>query len=190
MLQFPIGSANENNCDTQYLHLCLLAGQFKIIPPDNPVIGVIGKGVILPCQLEAKTTPERLFVQWIFTGKSQRIDVTTYDGKNKQNPISEDKAYQGRTNFFQTEFNKGNVSLHLKNVMLSDEGKYTCSIFLENWYDEVVVDLNVAGEWSVRCLLLLPQSSFITSVRTVGYEQVGFISSTLSLAFLQEEFEW
>lgn len=115
--------------------------------------------------------------------------MTTYDGKNKQNPISEDKAYQGRTNFFQTEFNKGNVSLHLKNVMLSDEGKYTCSIFLENWYDEVVVDLNVAGEWSVRCLLLLPRSSFITSVRTVGYEQVGFISSTLSLAFLPAEFE-
>uniref|UniRef100_A0A8B9E721 Ig-like domain-containing protein n=1 Tax=Anser cygnoides TaxID=8845 RepID=A0A8B9E721_ANSCY len=132
----------------------LVTGQFKIIPPDNPVIGVIGKGVILPCQLEAKTTPERLFVQWIFTGKSQRIDVTTYDGKNKQNPISEDKAYQGRTNFFQTEFNKGNVSLHLKNVMLSDEGKYTCSIFLENWYDEVVVDLNVAAKGDETSIFL------------------------------------
>ncbi|XP_071888220.1 butyrophilin subfamily 2 member A1-like isoform X2 [Anas platyrhynchos] len=124
----------------------LVTGQFKIIPPDNPVIGVIGKGVTLPCQLEAKTTPERLFVQWIFIGKSQRISVTTYDGKNKQNPISEDETYQGRTNFFQTEFNKGNMSLHLKNVMLSDEGKYTCNIFLENWYDEVVVDLNVAAK--------------------------------------------
>ncbi|XP_040398535.1 butyrophilin subfamily 3 member A2-like [Cygnus olor] len=132
----------------------LVTGQFKIIPPDNPVIGVIGKGVTLPCQLEAKTTPERLFVQWIFTGKSQRIDVTTYDGKNKQNPISEDKAYQGRTNFFQTEFNKGNVSLHLKNVMLSDEGKYTCSIFLENWYDEVVVDLNVAAKGDETSIFL------------------------------------
>ncbi|XP_050571991.1 butyrophilin subfamily 3 member A2-like [Cygnus atratus] len=132
----------------------LVTGQFKIIPPDNPVIGVIGKGVTLPCQLEAKTTPERLFVQWIFTGKSQRIEVTTYDGKNKQNPISEDKAYQGRTNFFQTEFNKGNVSLHLKNVMLSDEGKYTCSIFLENWYDEVVVDLNVAAKGDETSIFL------------------------------------
>lgn len=143
----------------------------------------------MPCQLEAKTTPERLTVQWIFTGKSQKIFVTTYDGKNKQNPISEDETYQGRTNFFQTEFNKGNMSLHLKNVMLSDEGKYTCNIFLENWYDEVVVDLNVAGEWNVRCLLLLPPSSFTMSVRTVGYKQVGLISSTLSLAFLPAEFE-
>ncbi|KAF1543207.1 hypothetical protein FQV10_0000037, partial [Eudyptes schlegeli] len=57
----------------------------------------------------------------------------------------EDETYQGRTNFFQSEFNKGNMSLHLKNVMLSDKGKYTCSVFFENWYDEVVVDLDVAG---------------------------------------------
>ncbi|KFV81329.1 Butyrophilin subfamily 3 member A3, partial [Struthio camelus australis] len=119
--------------------------QFKIIPPDNPVIGVIGKGVILPCQLKAKTISERLSVQWIFTTNSEKIDVSTYDGKNTQNPVSEDKRYQGRTNFFHTEFNKGNVSLYLKNVMVSDKGKYTCSVFFENWYDEVVVELNVAA---------------------------------------------
>ncbi|KAM6225620.1 butyrophilin subfamily 2 member A1-like [Spheniscus humboldti] len=123
-----------------------LTGQYKIIPPDKPVTGVIGKGVILPCQLNVKIIPERLYVQWIFTGNSKRIDVTTYDGKNTRNPAREDETYQGRTNFFQSEFNKGNMSLHLKNVMLSDKGKYTCSVFFENWYDEVVVDLNVAAK--------------------------------------------
>ncbi|NWH55601.1 BT3A2 protein, partial [Fregata magnificens] len=127
-------------------HLYLLAGQYKIIPPDKPVIGVIGKGVILPCQLKVKIIPERLSVQWIFTGNSKNIDVTIYDGKNTYNPVQEDKSYQGRTNFFQSEFNKGNLSLHLKNVMLSDKGKYTCSVFFENWYDEVVVDLDVAAK--------------------------------------------
>ncbi|KAF1603670.1 Butyrophilin subfamily 3 member A2, partial [Eudyptes chrysolophus] len=127
-------------------HLYLLAGQYKIIPPDKSVTGVIGKGVILPCQLNVKIIPERLYVQWIFTGNSKRIDVTTYDGKNTHNPVHEDETYQGRTNFFQSEFNKGNMSLHLKNVMLSDKGKYTCSVFFENWYDEVVVDLDVAAK--------------------------------------------
>ncbi|XP_067170365.1 butyrophilin subfamily 3 member A2-like [Apteryx mantelli] len=122
-----------------------VTGQFKIIPPDNPVIGVIGKGVILPCQLKAKTISERLSVQWIFTTNSEKIDVSIYDGKNTQNPVTEDKRYQGRTNFFHTEFNKGNVSLYLKDVMVSDKGKYTCSVFFENWYDEVVVELQVAA---------------------------------------------
>ncbi|KFQ80721.1 Butyrophilin subfamily 3 member A2, partial [Phoenicopterus ruber ruber] len=126
--------------------LYLLAGQYKIIPPDNPVIGVVGKGVILPCQLKVKIIPERLSIQWIFTGNTKKMDVTTYDGKNTHNPVQEDRTYKGRTNFFQSEFDKGNVSLHLKNVMLSDKGKYTCSVFFENWYDEVVIDLDVAGE--------------------------------------------
>ncbi|XP_010152646.1 PREDICTED: butyrophilin subfamily 3 member A2-like, partial [Eurypyga helias] len=121
-------------------------GQYQIIPPDKPVVGVIGKGVILPCQMKVKTIPERLSVQWIFTGNSKRIDVATYDGKNTQNPVYEDGTYQGRTNFFQSEFTKGNLSLHLKNVMLSDKGKYICSVFFENWYDEVVVDLDVAAK--------------------------------------------
>ncbi|XP_076219616.1 butyrophilin subfamily 3 member A2-like [Aptenodytes patagonicus] len=123
-----------------------LTGQYIIIPPDKPVTGVIGKGVILPCQLKVKIIPERLSVQWIFTGNSKKNYVTTYDGKNTLNPVREDETYQGRTNFFQSEFNKGNVSLHLKNVMLSDKGKYTCSVFFENWYDEVVVDLDVAAK--------------------------------------------
>ncbi|NWI63311.1 BT3A2 protein, partial [Todus mexicanus] len=135
-------------------HLYLFAGQYKIIPPDKPVVGVIGKGVTLPCQLKVKIIPQRLSVQWIFTGSSQKIDMTTYDGRNTQNPVREDKAYQGRTNFFQYEFIKGNVSLHLKNVMLSDKGKYICSVFFENWYDEVVVDLDVAAKGDESSLIL------------------------------------
>ncbi|NWS78609.1 BT3A2 protein, partial [Crotophaga sulcirostris] len=127
-------------------HLYLLAGQYKIIPPDNPVIGVVGKGVILPCQLKVTIIPERLSVQWIFTGKSKRTEVTTYDGKNTYDSVREDEAYQGRTSFFQVEVYKGNVSLYLKNVTLSDKGKYTCSVFFENWYDEVVVDLDVVAK--------------------------------------------
>ncbi|XP_009947739.1 PREDICTED: butyrophilin subfamily 3 member A2-like, partial [Leptosomus discolor] len=120
--------------------------QYKIIPPDKPVVGIIGKGVILPCQLRVKIIPEMLSVQWIFTGNSKKIDVTTYNGKNAHNPVQEDKTYQGRTTFFQSEFNNGNISLHLKNVMPSDKGKYTCSVFFKNWYDEVVVDLDVAAK--------------------------------------------
>ncbi|XP_065606258.1 butyrophilin subfamily 3 member A2-like [Cyrtonyx montezumae] len=136
----------------QIVHL--VKGQVHIIPPNNPVVGVFGKGVVLPCQLEAKTISDGLFVQWIFTGKSPNIDVTSYDGKNTLNPVKEDKTYQGRANFFQTEINKGNLSLHLKNVMISDKGKYICSVTLENWYDEVVVDLDVAAQGDESAVFL------------------------------------
>ncbi|KAM9273609.1 LOW QUALITY PROTEIN: butyrophilin subfamily 3 member A2-like [Morus bassanus] len=128
----------------QIIHF--VTGQYKIIPPDKAVTGVIGKGAILPCQLKVKIIPERLSVQWIFTGNSKKIGVTTYVGKNTYNPVHEVETYQGRRNLFQSEFNKGNLSLHPKNVMLSDKGKYTCSVFFDNWYDEVVVDLDVAAK--------------------------------------------
>ncbi|NXG68135.1 BT3A2 protein, partial [Baryphthengus martii] len=135
-------------------YLYLLAGQYKIIPPDKPVIGVIGNGVTLPCQLKVRIIPYRLSVQWIFLGSSKNLDMITYDGRNTYNPIREDKEYQGRINFFQSEITKGNVSLHLKNVMLSDKGKYICSVFFDNWYDEVVVDLDVAAKGDESSIFL------------------------------------
>lgn len=147
----------------------LLSGQLRIIPSYDPVLGVVGKEVVLPCQLEAKAISEGVLVQWTLIGNSLNTEVTTYDGKNAQNPVKENKAYLGRTNFFQSEINKGNLSLHLKNVMVSDKGKYICSVSLENWYDEVVVDLDVAGEWNVRYLFLLTQCSCIPQLRTMGY---------------------
>uniref|UniRef100_A0A8V0XRM0 Ig-like domain-containing protein n=1 Tax=Gallus gallus TaxID=9031 RepID=A0A8V0XRM0_CHICK len=138
---------------TMFLHIILLLqivhlikGQYRIIPSYDPVLGVAGKGVVLPCQLEARTIPKEVFVQWTFTEKSLNTEVTTYDGKNAQNPVRENKAYLGRTNFFQSEINKGNLSLHMENVMVSDKGKYICSVTLENWYDEVMVDLDVAAQ--------------------------------------------
>ncbi|XP_072214344.1 butyrophilin subfamily 3 member A2-like [Excalfactoria chinensis] len=127
----------------QIVHL--VKGQFRMIPPYDPVLGVVGKGVILPCQLEAQTIPKGIIVQWIFIQNSQNIEVTTYDGKDVIYPVRENKPYLGRTSFFQSEVIKGDLSLHLKNVMVSDKGKYICSVSLENWYDEVVVDLDVAA---------------------------------------------
>ncbi|NXD88017.1 BT3A2 protein, partial [Halcyon senegalensis] len=127
-------------------HLCLLAGQYKIVPPDNPVIGVVGNGVTLPCQLKVEIIPQKLSVQWIFTGNSENIVMTSYNGKNIYKPFYEAKIYQGRTIFFQSEFIKGNVSVHLKNVMVSDKGTYICSVFFEDWYDEVAIDLDVAAK--------------------------------------------
>ncbi|XP_053865640.1 butyrophilin subfamily 3 member A2-like [Malaclemys terrapin pileata] len=128
----------------------LITGQFKIIPPPNPVIAIIGEVVVLPCKLTTQINPETITVQWILSRPSEKIDVSTYDGPNKKE--TQDERYQDRTLFFQTEFQAGNVSLNLKNVIVSDKGKYTCSVSLGTWYDEVVVELDVTargGETSI-----------------------------------------
>nr|XP_042703979.1 butyrophilin subfamily 3 member A2-like isoform X2 [Chrysemys picta bellii] len=128
----------------------LITGQFKIIPPQNPVIAIIGEVAVLPCNLTTQINPETITVQWILSRPSEKIDVSTYDGPN--NEERQDERYRDRTLFFQTEFQAGNVSLNLKNVIVSDKGKYTCSVSLGTWYDEVVVELDVTargGETSI-----------------------------------------
>ncbi|KFW07781.1 hypothetical protein N326_11668, partial [Eurypyga helias] len=49
--------------------------------PNSSIIGVIGKGVILPCHVVADNIPEVFSVQWIFHEQSEKITVNRYDGK-------------------------------------------------------------------------------------------------------------
>uniref|UniRef100_A0A8B9ML40 Ig-like domain-containing protein n=1 Tax=Accipiter nisus TaxID=211598 RepID=A0A8B9ML40_9AVES len=69
--------------------------------------------------------------------------VCRYDGKNKME--KQDERYQGRTEFFHSEFRAGNMSLHLKNVRSSDKGSYTCVVSFNDTYHDVLIELQVAG---------------------------------------------
>nr|XP_025038775.1 butyrophilin subfamily 1 member A1-like isoform X3 [Pelodiscus sinensis] len=151
----------------------LIAGRFTIIPPQNPVIAVIGEDVVLPCQLTAADNPDTITVQWILSRPPNKIEVSTYDGQIKE--VRRDERYQGRTQFFQTEFRAGNVSLNLKDIKVSDKGKYTCSVSLNTWYDEVVVELDVTdvffpttSPWMAAFLVILFLS--IATIAAVGYK--------------------
>uniref|UniRef100_A0A8C8REG4 Ig-like domain-containing protein n=1 Tax=Pelusios castaneus TaxID=367368 RepID=A0A8C8REG4_9SAUR len=85
------------------------------------------------CSSQSNT--EQITVQWTLSRPSEKIEVSIYDGKIKEE--RQDGRYVGRTQFFQNEFQAGNVSLNLKNVVVSDKGRYTCSVSFGNWYDEV-----------------------------------------------------
>ncbi|XP_076219614.1 butyrophilin subfamily 2 member A1-like [Aptenodytes patagonicus] len=131
---------------------CLITGQFISSPPTSSVIGVIGEGVILPCHVVAHNIPEVFSVQWIFHEQSQKITVSRYDGKNKKE--KQDERYQGRTEFFRSEFRAGNMSLHLKKVRSSDKGSYTCVVSFNDTYHDVLIELQVAAEGGVPSIFL------------------------------------
>ncbi|NXS57144.1 MOG protein, partial [Brachypteracias leptosomus] len=57
----------------------------------------------------------------------------------------EDERYQGRTEFFPSEFRAGDMSLHLKNIRISDEGSYSCVVSFNGSSHEALVELQVAG---------------------------------------------
>uniref|UniRef100_A0A8B9T2W0 Ig-like domain-containing protein n=1 Tax=Anas platyrhynchos TaxID=8839 RepID=A0A8B9T2W0_ANAPL len=120
-----------------------MLNQFISYPPNSSVIGVIGEGVVLPCYVVAENFPEIFSVQWIFNEQSQKIHVSTYDGKTQKE--KQDERYQGRTEFFHSEFGAGNMSLLLKNIRSSDKGSYTCVVSFNDEYHDVLIELKVAG---------------------------------------------
>ncbi|XP_061446998.1 butyrophilin subfamily 3 member A2-like isoform X2 [Rhineura floridana] len=129
----------------QVSHVLIITAQFAIIPPPKPVIGFLGKEVILPCQLKPRISDgTRISIQWIFVNSSETIDVKSYDNRNGIE--TQDNRYWGRTELSHTELNKGNMSLLLKNSQISDQGKYICMIHLGDWFDEMVVELVLAAK--------------------------------------------
>ncbi|NWH23533.1 BT3A3 protein, partial [Grus americana] len=55
------------------------------------------------------------------------------------------KSYKGRTAFFTSQVRRGNLSLKLRNIQVSDKGKYLCKVAYSNWYRETYVELDVTG---------------------------------------------
>ncbi|XP_074021200.1 butyrophilin subfamily 2 member A1-like [Numenius arquata] len=121
-------------------------------PPSSSVIGVIGEGVLLPCHVVANNVPEVFSVQWVFHEQSQEITVSRYDGKTEKE--KQDERYQGRTEFFHSDFRAGNMSLHLKNIRSSDKGSYTCVVSFNDTYHAMLIDLQVAAKGGVPSIFL------------------------------------
>ncbi|XP_053537922.1 butyrophilin subfamily 2 member A1 isoform X2 [Ictalurus punctatus] len=54
------------------------------------------------------------------------------------------ESYRGRTSLFKQELQKGNASLKLSSLLVSDEGEYKCLVEEENsWYDDITVHVTV-----------------------------------------------
>ncbi|XP_017596135.1 PREDICTED: butyrophilin-like protein 9 [Corvus brachyrhynchos] len=111
--------------------------------PKTSVLGIIGDRVLLPCQVGSAPIPEDFSIRWTFHGQSQRIPVSSYDGKDRRE--EPDERYQGRAEFFHRDFRAGNVSLLLRNVQSSDQGSYSCEVSFQDVSREVLVELEVAA---------------------------------------------
>lgn len=96
----------------------------KVVAPQNPVLGVVGDDLILPCYLKNNVSAVDMEVQWIVEGNrlvhhyKNLIDQTA-------NLLPQ---YHNRTSLFKDELQRGNISLRLSSVRLSDTNTYTCYV--------------------------------------------------------------
>ncbi|XP_073721071.1 butyrophilin-like protein 2 [Misgurnus anguillicaudatus] len=119
--------------------------QFDVIGPVAPLVAIPGKDVILPCSLKPQISAVNMRVEW------SRVDlkvVHLYEDHEDKN-TNQLQSYRGRTEVFKEELQKGNTSLKLSRVQISDKGLYTCFIQSKTWYDDITFDLRVEDQFAV-----------------------------------------
>ena len=104
----------------------LLAAQTQLIGSHQPIVALVGDDVLLPCHLEPAVSVTYETVVWTKAGLEPKYVHYHQDGRllfEKQNP-----SYSLRTRLFMDELQRGNISMKIFTVELSDAGTYKCSL--------------------------------------------------------------
>ncbi|XP_056606728.1 butyrophilin subfamily 1 member A1-like isoform X2 [Triplophysa dalaica] len=112
-----------------------------LVGPTHPLFVVAGDDAILPCYIKPNTSAVDMRVEWFKLDQQDSV-VHLYEARENQT-TEQSQSYRGRTSLFQPELQKGNASLRLSTVQVTDNGTYKCFIQSESWYDDITVDIIV-----------------------------------------------
>uniref|UniRef100_A0A4W3HBN0 Myelin-oligodendrocyte glycoprotein-like n=1 Tax=Callorhinchus milii TaxID=7868 RepID=A0A4W3HBN0_CALMI len=95
---------------------------FLVHDPRQAVLTSPGEGITLRCWLEPGVAADGMYVQWIKYETGQLVLLYTY---GVDRPDLQGEAYGGRTELSRGALTRGIISLRLRNVRCSDQGRYT-----------------------------------------------------------------
>ncbi|XP_030286024.1 CD276 antigen-like [Sparus aurata] len=98
----------------------------ELICSHEPIAALVGEDVLLPCHLEPAVSASDETVVWTRPGLIPKYIHYHQDGRllfEKQNP-----SYSLRTRLFMDELPRGNVSMKIFRVKISDAGRYICKL--------------------------------------------------------------
>ncbi|XP_074873202.1 butyrophilin subfamily 1 member A1-like isoform X2 [Carettochelys insculpta] len=145
---FSPGSAGSSAL-CGYLALCLAlqvprldSARFTVIAPDRPVVAFVGVEAVLPCHLSPSMSAETMEVRWF---RSRYSPVVHLYSEGQDQYGEQMLEYQGRTEILKDDITSGRVSLRIRNIRPSDDGRYTCFFQSSDSYEEALLELQVAG---------------------------------------------
>uniref|UniRef100_A0A3Q1IH35 Ig-like domain-containing protein n=1 Tax=Anabas testudineus TaxID=64144 RepID=A0A3Q1IH35_ANATE len=112
-----------------------------VVCPSQPLLASVSENVILQCHLVPPVDMRDMTVEWSH-GHFNYTVLLYQDGKD--NFKEENKTFTNRTSVSYQGLNKGDLSLRLFSVQLSDSGTYRCSIHIEKLQSSCYVNLSVA----------------------------------------------
>ncbi|XP_050958577.1 butyrophilin subfamily 1 member A1 isoform X1 [Labeo rohita] len=116
--------------------------QYEVVGPADPVFVVAGDDVILPCSVKPSTSVVDMTVEWFRSDLKDSQLVHLYEDHVDKN-TNQIQSYRGRTKLNHQELQRGNASLKLSSVRVSDEGLYKCFIQSKSWSDDATVNVSV-----------------------------------------------
>ncbi|KAI5628137.1 butyrophilin-like protein 3, partial [Silurus asotus] len=120
--------------------------QLQVVGSAVPIFAVAGEDLVLPCFIKPNTSAVDMTVEWMKLEKGTSL-VHLYKDHDDRNE-KQAEPYRRRTSLFKEELQKGNVSLKLSGLRVSDAGKYKCLIEYKSWYDDIIVQVTVEAQGS------------------------------------------
>ncbi|XP_068958396.1 butyrophilin-like protein 8 [Petaurus breviceps papuanus] len=118
------------------------SGQFQVIGPNEPIQALVGEDVIFSCHVLPKVNMKDMEVSFF---RNQISSVLLLIKNGKEMPKKQMQEYQGRTQFVQVAIAEGRISLKLKNISISDSGKYGCQFASQTFDQKNTWELQVAA---------------------------------------------
>ncbi|KAJ7311181.1 hypothetical protein JRQ81_006789 [Phrynocephalus forsythii] len=133
------------------------AGAVEIKVPEDPVVALVGRDATLRCSFspEADFNLDDLSLIWQLTD-TKRLVHSFAEGRDQL--ANQGGSYANRTALFYDQLPRGNVSLLLRRVRISDEGSFTCFVRVRD-YSSAAVTLQVAAFYSKPNLNLEPNKN-------------------------------
>ncbi|XP_075770141.1 butyrophilin subfamily 1 member A1-like isoform X1 [Pelodiscus sinensis] len=132
-----------------YLVLCLAlqaprlgSAQFRVTGPDRPVTAPLGGEAVLPCHLSPRMSAENMEVRWSRSQFSAVVHLYR-DGQDQYG--DQIPEYRGRTELLKDDMASGRVSLRIRDIRPSNDGKYNCLFESQVFFEEALLELQVAG---------------------------------------------
>ncbi|XP_036419895.1 ribonuclease inhibitor-like isoform X2 [Colossoma macropomum] len=137
----------------------------KVVGPAEPLVVEVGEDLVLPCSLQPSVSAVDMTVEWSRLHLNDRIVHLYEDYKDRS--FDQMGTYRERTTLFKEELKKGNTSLKLSVLELSDEGAYKCFIEFMSWNNHVIVYVEVKGKhfhgWKIAIICIAVFAVILTA---------------------------
>ncbi|XP_068779616.1 butyrophilin subfamily 3 member A2-like isoform X2 [Struthio camelus] len=154
-------------CVVLFSAVCPSSGGVSLSSSQQPVVGVFGQDIVLPCQFSPSVRLRDMELLWR-KDESEYIIIHSYMDKGSQERSG--KGYEGRTELFPHEFIRGNLSLKLKSLRVKEAGNYQCFVRSAEGSYEALTELQIEATAPVHISLTGPEGSGLgLSCKSTGW---------------------